>query len=96
MSNEDKAVEIFRLAYREEGEFVNCYFARPATEKDAMKDAILLASVRRSVLEEEGMFDCFKLMMQLWISTTTKNIFGVEPSHFEESPAPEHEKAGNV
>lgn len=45
-----------RLAIRDEGEWINAYLARRGT----MADAILVATLRKSLAEMPGGFDAFK------------------------------------
>lgn len=82
----------FRLAFRSEGDFVNCYYAAA----DTMKDAMLLASMRRSALSKTpGAFEQWQKLMQHILSTAVDGALG-ESVSFETIPAPEHERSGNA
>ena len=48
--SEKELVSPFRIAFREEGKFVNVYFAR----QDTMKGAFLLGSCARSILNRNS------------------------------------------
>lgn len=83
----------FRLAFRVEGEFVNCYFA----DNDSLDDALLLGSMRRNVLDKDrAIWEAWKTLMQTVISEACLRSIGVAPESFGEIRAPEHEKAGRA
>jgi len=80
----------WRIAFRSEGEYVNCYFA----DEHTMEGAILLSSLKRSIAEL-GMFDAWREFMQDAMRAVTKDTLGVACEYPEEpQPAPEHERAG--
>lgn len=86
-------VEVGRIAFRQEGSYINCYFAPP----DTMKDAVHIASVLRSACDrDDRVLEAFKALGQLIISATLKQVVGREPDEFRESPAPEHERSGRA
>ncbi len=78
----------FRIASRQEGEFVNFYFAN---DKD-MKNALLLLSVRMSVMNVVG-WEYFKEATVQAVKAGLSEV-GVTTSDWTTIPAPEHEKAG--
>jgi hypothetical protein len=82
----------FRIAFREEGEFVNAYLATMTT----MDGAILLGSLRSAILEHGDAFEEYKAMMRKFAGILCVHTFGVEPSEFIEERAPEHERAGKA
>jgi hypothetical protein len=83
--------QIGRLAIRGEGEFVNAYYALP----DTMDKALLLGSMHRSLLEASPeLFEDWKKMMWAVVAMLIEDIAGVAPGAPNETPAPEHERAG--
>lgn len=83
---------VFRIAFRNEGEHVNCYYAAP----DTMEGAMLLSSMRRSLLRSvPGMWDQWREMMRAALALATEEVLGVTADDWETHPAPEHERAGN-
>ena len=84
-------VRPFRLAFREEGDFCNCYLA----QLGSMKGSILLGSIRLSVLRE-GIFEDFKQFMQKWATLAIEDVLGATPHEFIEEKAPEHERSGKA
>ena len=83
-------VQPYRLAFRNEGDFVNCYFSAP----DTMSEALLLGSFRRVLLDSvPGVWEAWRTLMRDAMDTVNLNAFG-ERGKWEETPAPEHEKAG--
>lgn len=81
---------VFRLAFRKEGEFVNCYLADPGT----MEGAQLLASISHRLCESApGTFDNFKRLMTKSFNSLTSQFADIE--RWDETPAPEHERAGH-
>lgn len=86
-------IKPFRLAFREEGDFVNCYMAFI----DSMKDAILLASVRAKVLRADPeMFGEYQELMKRWATAACNDMFGAGPTEFIVEVAPEHERSGRA
>lgn len=81
----------FRLAFRAEGEFVNCYYAAP----DTMTGAWLMGSMRRSLLERTpGVFASWRALMQQILSAACTDALGAAPESFVVRAAPEHERSG--
>ena len=79
-----------RLAFREEGEFVNCYFV---PSLGSMKDAILMASMRATLLRRHaGEFDVFKETMTRILQTILEKFPGATVGGWTESPGPENER----
>lgn len=86
-------LQAFRIAIRGEGAMVNGYLA----ENESMAGAILIASMPRSVLElSPELFEPFKTLLQATATAVAKLSLGVAVSHFEETPAPEHERMGRA
>lgn len=82
----------FRLAFRAEGEFVNCYYAAA----DTMENAMLLGSMRRSTLEKTpGVFWKWQALMQEVLTAACLDVLGAAPQ-FETKPGPEHERSGRA
>ena len=82
-----------RLAIRSEGEYINCYFA----EDDTMDDALLLGSIKRSIVEtDERLFDEWREFMQRAFGLVAVRAIGVEPVWSEPEKAPEHERSGRA
>ena len=85
----DKLVEMGRLAFREEGEYWNAYFARQET----MDDAILIGSIRMSVALRHR--DIKKQFMNLMLATfdeVCQEVVGRKPEWRDPVTAPEHER----
>jgi hypothetical protein len=81
---------LIRLAFRAEGEFVNAYHAAG----DTMEGADLLGSFRRSLLDQQpGLFDAWKAIMSDAYAKLIESTLGIRPT-MDETPAPEHERAG--
>lgn len=88
--SDEKLVEPFRVAFRAEGEFVNAYFAAP----DTMEDAILLASVRESALDNTpGAFKEYQALVQGIVATQVRNLGLGEYAGYRTRPAPPHERS---
>jgi hypothetical protein len=80
----------WRIAFRSEGEYVNCYFA----DEHTMEGAMLLGSLKRS-LAELGAFQPWRELMQEAMRAVTQDALGVACEFPDEPhPAPEHERAG--
>lgn len=80
----------FRLAFREEGEWVSCYLART----DTMDDATLIGTMRRSALFEPIWTGWKQLMRQML--QTLLEADGITVAGFGEESAPEHERSGRA
>lgn len=86
-------VEPFRIAFRSEGDFVNCYYAAP----DTMEGAMLLSSFRTSTLRQtQGAFAKWRELMQQIMNAACLGALGAEPVGFETRAAPEHERSGSA
>lgn len=82
----------FRLAFRAEGEFVNCYYAAP----DTMANAMLLGSMRRPMLKKTpGVFQKWQALMQECLAAACVDVLGEAPE-FKTEAAPEHERSGHA
>ena len=78
-----------RLAFREEGEYINAYLAYT----DSMKDAQLLGSIRKSVCDRErSFFEAFRGLMQSAMAYVVADATGAELVFGETRAAPEHER----
>jgi hypothetical protein len=88
---EDK-LQIGRLAMRHEGEMWNAYWAQPGT----MEGAILLGSIRMSVVADLEMKDMFMTFMRVAVAQACKEATGVNPDwSAQPERAPEHERSGH-
>lgn len=94
MSAEPELVSPFRIAFREEGPFVNVYLAK----HDSMADAMLIGSIMKSILNADApaQFEKLRELFQVGIAVCIKEVMGVDVHHFDTSRAPDHEKAGNA
>jgi len=88
--NKDKnfvAVDL-RLAFRNEGDFVNCYLM----PSDGGKHQTLLASVRVSICEQHpDVWNAFKDMMKLAIGQMIESVTGKKPDVMFERQAGDEE-----
>jgi hypothetical protein len=84
----EQRVKVFRLALREEGDFVNAYLASP----DGMEGAILIGTLRLSIAQIPPAFADFYRLMAAGISAITEVVTGEAPELREENP-PAHEIA---
>jgi hypothetical protein len=91
MSDEPNTVSPFRLAFRAEGDFVNCYLAPP----ESMEGAELLASMRRSLLDaDKALWASYRELMENAARVMAREVLGADVAAFDTTPAPEHEKSG--
>jgi hypothetical protein len=81
--------QIGRLAIREEGLWVNAYYAMPGT----MEGSILIASVRVTAAERAGVLGAFKDLGRAIVGEIVFEETGVRPAWGDEERAPEHERA---
>jgi len=80
----------FRLAFRVEGDHINCYFASP----DTMEDAQWIASVHRGLIEKHShLWDEWKALMVAMFERHLKDM-GITTQGWIAQPAPPHEEAG--
>ncbi len=85
----DKLIEVGRLAFREEGDYWNAYFA----DKDTMVGAILLGSIRMSVvLKYKLLKEQFMALMKQAFDEVAQEATGHKPSWKKPQTAPEHER----
>lgn len=81
-----------RLAMRHEGKFWNAYYAMP----DTMKGAILLGSIKMSLVEDKPMRDAFIEVMKQALTVAAKEALNLDMTWpTPPKPAPESEKAGH-
>lgn len=85
-------MELGRLAFREEGEFWNAYWAR---RQDSMEDAILLGSIRMN-LAKGGAREGFLTLMQAAFDVIAADVTGQTPTWGKLKAAPENERSGNA
>lgn len=79
----------FRLAFRAEADFVNAYYAPPAT----MDGAILVSSMRRRMLDDDPvLWDDWKTLIRLAFERHMARLGLTAPHEWNETPAPEHER----
>ena len=86
------AEQLFRIAFRKEGEFVNAYLAQPHT----MDDAIFIASVKTTALSQTpGAFEDYQALIQKIVGEGMRAM-GVTHDGWIAGPAPENERTGNA
>jgi hypothetical protein len=85
------AVQIGRLAIRDEGPHVNAYYAQPGT----MKDALLLFSVTRAAANYPGVRDKIVELGRQIVGEIMFEITGARAQWGGAEPAPEHERSGH-
>jgi len=82
-----------RLAFREEGEFWNCYLALP----DSMTDAKLLGTILMgAVRQHPEVKRTFMEAMKLALANAAEDVTGKRPDEFIEERAPEGERSGHA
>ena len=84
--------QIGRLAIRHEGQNVNAYYAMPGT----MKDALLLATVKKPAADMPGVLDSFMALGRKIVGEILFFETGVRPTWGGPETAPEHERSGNA
>jgi hypothetical protein len=84
--------QIGRVALREEGDRWNAYYATP----DSMEDAILLASIRISAVQNPDRKQAFMDLVRNIVADTIEEATGQRPIWNEPQVAPEHERAGHA
>jgi len=77
-----------RLAFREEGEFWNCYIARENT----MKDAHLIGSIKIGAVLRPDVKRSFMETMKLAFGHAIEQMTGAPPDGWEERKAPRRER----
>lgn len=86
-------VKIGRLAFREEGQFWNAYWAR---EQTSMKDAILLGSIRLHLACHEEVKKSFMKAMKAALGAACKDATGQTPTWSTPRVAPDNERSGSA
>jgi len=87
-----KKQQIGRLAMRREGSFWNAYYALPNT----MDNAILLASIKMTLVGDEKLRAAFIEVMKLALTAATEEALGYELKWPDGPiPAPESERSGH-
>ncbi len=73
-------VEGVRLAFRTEGETVNCYLA----PKETMRGALLISSMRKDVLVvDDGLWLVWRKVMDVWLRRLISDVIGVSPDSID-------------
>ena len=92
--SDKKLVSPFRIAFREEGPFVNVYLAK----QESMDDAMLIGSIMKSILNADipSQFEKFRDIYQVGMAVCIKEVLGCEVAEFKTTRAPDIEKAGNA
>jgi hypothetical protein len=82
-----------RVAFREEGDYVNAYFAAA----DTMDGALLVSSMRRALLQEDpALWEAWRELMRDVFAAFFKRRGMTVGGPWREFRAPEHEKTGNA
>jgi len=84
-------IQAGRLAFREEGQFWNVYYAPP----DTMEGAILLGALKMSLARNPRTKQAFMGTMRAAFGDVIAEVAGVRPTWGAPEAAPEHERAGN-
>lgn len=84
-------IKPFRVAFRAEGEWINVYLAALET----MEGALLLASLRKSLIRDDMAFAGYKDLMRQMVGQCCADFLGAGSIRTEEEAAPEHERAGH-
>lgn len=87
----DGDVKVGRMAIRDEGNFVNVYYALPGT----MKGAKPLISVDRGAALLPGVRDKIIALGQQIVGELIFEVSGARPTWGAPERAPEHERAGH-
>jgi hypothetical protein len=82
----------FRLAFREEGGFWNCYLANG----ENMEGALLVGCIRKWSVQDKDRKRRFKELMQDSVSSAFLESTNTMLSWSESRPAPEHERSGSA
>lgn len=77
-----------RLAFREEGDYWNCYFCHV----ENMKDAVLMGCIRTNFLDIDGVKEAFMQAMKLSLSAAVEHATGHKPDVMLERLAREDER----
>lgn len=84
----DKSTQVGRIAFREEGDYWNAYFAA----QDSMQDAVLLGSLRMNAAHVPELKQQFIDLMKAVFSQACRETIGRAPAWFRETPAPDSER----
>lgn len=90
--SEKKNIRAFRLAFRAEGQFVNCYVMPPK----GMNDAIFIGSILLRLAENEALHEAWIEFMKRCFATMLKEAAGIEVANYEYCDVPENERSGNA
>jgi hypothetical protein len=87
-----KTTEAGRLAFREEGDLWNCYWAR---SQSSMEEAILLGSIRLNLARQHRpLKDGFMALMKSAFDKAAMDLVGAPAIWGTPRPGPEHERGG--
>jgi hypothetical protein len=84
--------KVGRLALRVEGNWWVAYYAKPNT----MDGAIEMGRIAISIVHDENRKHAFMEIMKSAIGDFIENKSGTRPDFWDETPAPENEKAGRA
>lgn len=84
--------QIGRLAMRMEGDWWVAYFAAPTS----MEGALELGRIKLRLVEDKDRKEAFMAIFQSFIGELIKEKTGREPSSWDRSMAPEHERSGSA
>jgi len=80
--------EVGRVAFREEGNKWNAYYAMPHT----MEGAMYLGSLSMDLARNPAIKESFMGLMRYVVGTLLEHVVGEKPTWKEPVDAPEHEK----
>lgn len=81
-----------RIAYRQEGNNWNCYFAQPGT----MDGAMFLGTLSMNIARHPKYRQAFINLMREVVTDLLQSNLGFRPEWTEPHAAPEHERSGNA
>lgn len=84
--------QLGRLAFRQEGNYWQAYYALT----DTMEDAIPLSSIPMVLAQYPDVKEAFISLMQLCMNKSIEEVIGETPEWKESQKAPEHERSGNA
>ncbi len=82
-----------RIAFRDEGDFVNAYFAHLGS----MESACFISSMRRELLvEDPDLWEAWRGILAVAYRAYCLRHAGVDPGELEEKVGPAHERTGRA
>jgi len=84
--------QVGRIAMRSEGEYWNAYFA----QNNTMEDALLLGSIRLSLVDTQNLKDAYLAMISAMFQASIGKITGGKDILMPPKAAPECERSGNA